>query len=56
MRPVRQALHRVQVCSRQRSTRGRQLTAQKLARMFAENFKTNFADAEATVVAAGPIV
>jgi phosphoenolpyruvate carboxykinase (ATP) len=30
--------------------------ALKLARMFAENFKTNFADADARVVAAGPIV
>ena len=28
--------------------------AAKLARMFVENFKTNFADAEPTVVAAGP--
>jgi len=26
------------------------------ARMFADNFKTNFADAEANVVAAGPLV
>ena len=30
--------------------------AQKLAKMFIENFKANFADAEAKVVAAGPIV
>jgi phosphoenolpyruvate carboxykinase (ATP) len=30
--------------------------AMKLARMFAENFKTNFADAEAKVVAAGPTI
>jgi phosphoenolpyruvate carboxykinase (ATP) len=30
--------------------------AAKLAKMFAENFKTNFADADARVVAAGPIV
>lgn len=30
--------------------------AQKLAKMFVENFKANFADAEAKVVAAGPIV
>ena len=30
--------------------------AQKLARMFVENFKTNFADADATVVAAGPAI
>ena len=30
--------------------------AQKLAKMFIENFKTNFADADAKVVAAGPIV
>ena len=30
--------------------------AAKLARMFVENFKTNFSDAEAKVAAAGPIV
>jgi phosphoenolpyruvate carboxykinase (ATP) len=30
--------------------------AAKLARMFVENFKTNFADAEAHVAAAGPII
>ena len=30
--------------------------ASKLARMFAENFKTNFSDADAKVVAAGPTV
>ena len=30
------------------------IQARKLARMFVENFKTNFADADATVVAAGP--
>jgi len=30
--------------------------AAKLAKMFVENFKTNFADADAKVVAAGPIV
>jgi len=30
--------------------------AAKLAAMFVENFKTNFADADATVAAAGPVV
>jgi phosphoenolpyruvate carboxykinase (ATP) len=30
--------------------------AAKLARMFVENFKTNFADADPRVLAAGPIV
>ena len=30
--------------------------AAKLARMFVENFKTNFADADATVVVAGPTI
>jgi len=30
--------------------------AAKLARMFVENFRTNFADAEAKVVAAGPTI
>jgi phosphoenolpyruvate carboxykinase (ATP) len=30
--------------------------ASKLARMFVENFRTNFADADAAVVAAGPKV
>jgi phosphoenolpyruvate carboxykinase (ATP) len=30
--------------------------AAKLARMFVENFKTNFADADAKVAAAGPVV
>jgi len=30
--------------------------AAKLAKMFVENFKTNFADAEPKVAAAGPVV
>ncbi len=30
--------------------------AAKLAKMFVENFKTNFADADAKVVAAGPVI